>query len=439
MTSTFSPTPDTATLDTPISDVALSSSSLPSPTKTLMLIGGSWQYPATQDPYGVSIYLDFLQRSGGVENAKIGIFTSASSSGKSARENGKLYEQDFQDLYELYLKDQYPNAEIDVEWIPFHIDNCEQQEDSKKLIKKLEGYTGFIFGGGDQSLITECFFDQDPKTGDWVETPIFKALKQRYEDGAIVAGTSAGTTVQTSLPMITEGESYETIVDGFTPLVGSPPFVRDGFYNPLGGLGFFNYGLLDTHFSERGRQGRITRLAADVDVPLTFGVDENTALIVTDADTPQVNMQVLGEGGVFIGDLTDADVKDCDEEWSISGVKATYLTEGDQYDPLTRTATFSGKTPLIGDADTTPTTDNIFSWKDPDTGRWTDPRAFTQTAIDLFKSKATIAKGFSYEVDPVPYGVTMTKTDGSQGYTGSDSLGIEKVSFANLDVAIAPV
>ena len=40
------------------------------------------------------------------------------------------------------------------------------------------------------------------------------------------------------------------------------------------GFGFFNYGIIDTHFSQRGRQGRITSLALETGVRFAFGVDE---------------------------------------------------------------------------------------------------------------------------------------------------------------------
>lgn len=409
------------------------------PSKTLILVGGGWQYPATEDPYGVSIYLDILKRAGGVKDAKIGIFTTASSSGKQARENGKLYVQDFADLYDLYLKDRFPNAKIDVEWIPYHIDNYEQKQDSKALLKQIRSRNAFIFGGGDQSLITEAFLNEDPTTGERTKTPVYKAFRRQFNKGAIVAGTSAGTTVQTSSPMVTEGESYEALTEEATSLIGSPPFVRELYYNPLGGLGLFNYGLLDTHFSERGRQGRIIRLASEVGATTAYGVDENTALVVTDADTPDVKFKVLGEGGVFISDLSNATVGNTGDYWSISGVNTTYLTEGDKYDPLTQQARFNGKTALTGTGTATPSTDNVFSWKDPETGDWTDPRAFTETAIDLFKSQATLGTGYSFESEPVEYGVTLTKTDAAKGYVGQDSQGVDKVSFNNLTVDISPV
>jgi cyanophycinase len=423
--------------DPPYQDVGEEESEEPS--KTLVLVGGNWQYPATGDPYGVSIYLDILERAGGPEKAKIGIFTTASGSAKSAKGNGKLYVQDFRDLYESYLKDEYPDLKIDVEWIPFHVGNYEKKRNSDGIVNKIKSRNAFIFGGGDQSLITQAFFRENAKTGDRKETKVFKALKEQYENGAVVAGTSAGTTVQTSSPMITEGESYEALTEDPTELIGSPPFVPELYYNPLGGLGFFDYGLLDTHFSERGRQGRIISLAAEVGVDRTFGVDENTALIVTDADTPDVDMEVLGQGGVFISDLSKAKVGEKGGFLTIKNVRATYLTEGDRYDPLTGRADFSDKEPLVGSgALENDITRNIFSWKSPETGSWTKPRAFTEAAIDLFASAEDQAIGQSYEKDPVRYEVLMTKLQQSGGFIGFDSQDEEKISFANLRVDIVP-
>ena len=297
----------------------------------MVLVGGSWQWPATGDPYGISIYREIVELAGGPEAAKIGIFTTASSSAESAQENGSLYVEDFQDLYQEY----YPNREPDVEWIPLQIDNCSTAKNDPAIVEQINSRNAFVFGGGDQSLITECFFNENRATETRTTTPVFEALENKFD--AVIAGTSAGTSVQTGVPMITEGESYEAILKGANPLVGSPPFVPELYYNPLGGFGFFPYGLTDTHFSARGRQGRTIRLAADLDVQMVFGIDENTALVVRDVGK-QAEMTVLGKQGVSIFDLSEATVNE--DDWSISDVSMTYLTAGDRYDPLTKTATF---------------------------------------------------------------------------------------------------
>ncbi|VEP12704.1 Cyanophycinase (fragment) [Hyella patelloides LEGE 07179] len=253
----------------------------------------------------------------------------------------------------------------------------------------------------------------------------------------MIAGTSAGTAVQTGSPMITEGESYEALVGDPNSLVGSPPFVRDLYYNPVGGFDFFPYGLTDTHFSARGRQGRTIRLAGSLDVPNVYGMDENTALVVTDVGTDRVSMEVLGELGVSIFDLSDATVSDSEDDyWSISDVSMTYLTEGDRYNPLTETATFSEKSPLVcNPGETVADSTDIFSTLGSNGDR-DNPREFIETALDLVESCATKATGRSASTNPVPFQVTMTENNSTQGYLGADSQGVEKQSFTNLVIDI---
>jgi cyanophycinase len=99
----------------------------------------------------------------------------------------------------------------------------------------------------------------------------------------------------------------------------------------------------------------------------------------------------LGQGGVSIFDLSEANVGEKNGYWTIAGVTETYLTEGDRFNPLTGEASFGNKTPLSGSEQPSeiPLERNIFSYFDNDLGTWTDPRAFTETAIALFNSTET--------------------------------------------------
>ncbi|MGB3295587.1 MAG: cyanophycinase [Phormidesmis sp.] len=399
---------------------------------SLVLTGGSWAFPGSggeAEPYGLSIYDEIVDLSGGLANAKIGIISTASS---NPERSAGFYLEDFDILY---------GDAADVEWIPITRDTCGgiKNDQGSAIARQIKNRNGFIFTGGDQSFITDCFFNEDPVTQKRTDTALISALRDQFEVGAVIAGTSAGTAVQPVAPMITNGETYEALRDGPVSFVGSPPFNNTLYYNPLGGLGFFDYGLIDSHFSERGRQGRLIRLAADLGVETTYGVDENTALVVTDAGTDEVNFEVLGEGGVFISDLAEAEVGEKNGYWTISDVKAAYLTEGDQFDPLTKTASFGDKSLLMGSqSQEVPLVENIFSYYDDDLGDWTNQRAFTEGAIALFNSAATTAFGESFEDDPT-YGVMLTKLAESRGFAGLDSQGNLKVSFENLAVDIAPV
>jgi cyanophycinase len=131
--------------------------------------------------------------------------------------------------------------------------------------------------------------------------------------GGVVAGTSAGCDIQQTNIMITGGESYEGLQQGTTTYwtpVEFPTNVVTAYGH--GGIGHFPYGLVDTHFENRGRQGRLLRLLADSSAyPLgslrAFGVDENTALVVTGPWNKRSGT-VIGQRGVMLMDTTYATV-----------------------------------------------------------------------------------------------------------------------------------
>lgn len=398
---------------------------------TLVLTGGSWAFPGSggaSEPYGLSIYEEIVNLAGGPEAAKIGVISTASS---NPERSAGLYLEDFELLY---------GDTVDVEWVPITRDDCASYKNNgnSAIAQQIRDRNAFILTGGDQSFITDCFFNEDPVTASRTDTALLTALEEQFEAGAVIAGTSAGTAVQPSAPMVTNGESYEGLRDGSFSFIGSPPFDNTLYYNPLGGLGFFEYGLLDSHFSERGRQGRIIRLAADLGIETAYGVDENTSLIVKDVGSDQVKFEVLGEGGVFMTDLAEATVGEKNGTWTISNVQAAYLTEGDTYDPLTKTATFGSKTSLAETSGDVPLEENIFSIYDFDLGDWTDPRAFTEQAIALVSSTTDTAYGISIE-DAPRFGVSLRKTSDTVAFTGLDSQGTPTISFQNLRVDIAPI
>ncbi len=183
--------------------------------------------------------------------------------------------------------------------------------------------------------ILDSLFIHDDDVGDRLETPLMAALREVYETGtAAFAGTSAGNTVMTSTVMVQTGHSYAGILNGAQPDVETPQ-EWELTYDPEGGLGFVPGILVDSHFrcsrscfddtndtssvppvvfSERGREARIMRLLADtLDEPLgttrAFGVDEDTALVVTsELDGSIPYGEVVGVSGVYFIDIGQADV-----------------------------------------------------------------------------------------------------------------------------------
>ena len=98
------------------------------------------------------------------------------------------------------------------------------------------------------------------------------------------------------------------------------------------GLGFLRNGIIDQHFSHyRGRLGRLARAAIEEHVRFGFGIDEDTALIVSTSGT----LEVLGPGHVTIVDTAGATCQDGPLGCSIKGVHLLCLAHGDRFDPTT--------------------------------------------------------------------------------------------------------
>ncbi|WP_236234006.1 cyanophycinase [Pseudomonas tohonis] len=375
----------------------------------LLLVGGGLKDDNS------AIYQRFIQLAGGSGQARIGVITAASipesqdpdagtANAANAKANG---------LYYANLLKSY--GAVKAEWIPIDLDTIANNA-NPAVISQINGMTGFFFGGGDQSRLVQTL--QTASRGD---SPALAAIRSRYAAGAVLAGTSAGTAIMVDGPMVTGGESYEALRYG--PY--TTPSGDDLSYDPDGGFGFFDYGLLDTHFSERGRQGRIVRLADYTGVPFAFGVDENTGLLVqNNASLGQVEMEVIGTGGVFVFDLRNAELGG-GSNWALYDVLASYLTSGDKYRPQTgQYVIASGKTSLRGreqySSAMTATGDIFSSPNNSGANGRRKPREFVTVSADLFNSRSTSTLGRSYETNP-RYRVNLVKSTqfDSQGYKGT--------------------
>lgn len=199
---------------------------------------------------------------------------------------------------------------------------------------------GVYFSGGDQARHLEALTRRDGSNQLTVQSEQLRLLKVRFDAGQlVVSGTSAGNHVQgggvwknRAVPMIGGGDSHPALVKGFVPGTGAALEDREtpSVY-AQGGLGFFRFGLLDSHFSQRTREGRLARVTHETGMDYGFGVDENTALLVGRTD-PQgrTAMAVSGAGGVFIVDVRNATASgNTGGTYAISGVRAHYITAGD--------------------------------------------------------------------------------------------------------------
>jgi len=170
-----------------------------------------------------------------------------------------------------------------VKGILISTENPSQAQDPS-VVAEVRTCSGFFFTGGSQSRIVDVFLPG----GDTTEA--YRALWQRWQEGAVVSGSSAGAAMMSRV-MIAGGSSEDAVTHGVRLPDGDGVHIREG-------MGFFELGMLDQHFLARGRIGRILVSTLQENSPqIGLGIDENTALVV-DGDSAWV----VGVSGVVVVD-----------------------------------------------------------------------------------------------------------------------------------------
>jgi cyanophycinase len=186
-----------------------------------------------------------------------------------------------------------------------------EDADDPEILKIIEEATGAFFTGGDQARILEYIKG----------TKLDALLHQRHKEGMVIGGTSAGAAMMPDL-MIVEGDS-ET-----NPRMDAVEMGE--------GMGFLHSVVIDQHFAQRGRLGRLISALLQQPGDLGFGIDEDTAIIV-DGD----EFQVVGRGAVTVVDESDATYNNLDEllkdeAMAVCGVKLHILPQGFRFNLKTR-------------------------------------------------------------------------------------------------------
>ncbi len=148
-----------------------------------------------------------------------------------------------------------------------------EKADDPEVARSLVDATGVFLTGGNQSRLTQVV----------AGTRLGDAIANAHDRGAVLAGTSAGASAMAS-HMVAYG----------TP--GSTP--KNRMAQLSAGLGIIGGIVIDQHFEQRGRIGRLLALVAQSPSLLGVGVDEDTCAIVF-ADR---SMHVIGKGAVTIVD-----------------------------------------------------------------------------------------------------------------------------------------
>ena len=189
----------------------------------------------------------------------------------------------------------------------------------KKVVSVLDDASAVFFTGGDQLKITSQIGD----------TPVFKRIREIYRGGGVVAGTSAGASVVCGTMLV--GGTART-----SPRLGDSVQMAPG-------LGFIRDMIIDQHFAERGRMGRLLGAVAQNPKTLGLGIDENTAVVIDMAES----FYVVGAGAVYAVDgryisYSNVNESDADKTLAVYDFKLHVLTEGDSFDLATRRPTSFG-------------------------------------------------------------------------------------------------
>jgi cyanophycinase len=202
-------------------------------------------------------------------------------------------------------------ADMDIgELVELYVEERSRAGDREKL-SVLDDAQAVFFSGGDQLRITSQIGD----------TGIEAKVRAIYERGGLVAGTSAGASVM-SETMLVKGSSKETH--------------RIGDLHMAPGMGLVPDVIIDQHFAERGRMGRLLGAVAHNPRVLGLGIDEDTAVVV-EGDT----LRVIGSGGVYVVDgstVTYCNVAEARAECALSmhDVRVHVLSSGDGFDLKSR-------------------------------------------------------------------------------------------------------
>ena len=198
-------------------------------------------------------------------------------------------------------------ADLDVgELVELYVEDRNEASDRAKL-SVLDDAAAIFFSGGDQLRITSQIGD----------TGIEAKVRALYARGGVVAGTSAGASVMSDT-MLVKGTSSETH--------------RIGDLHMAPGLGLIRDVIIDQHFAERGRFGRLIGAVAHNPRVLGLGIDEDTAAVIEDDC-----FTVIGSGAVYVVDgtgVTHSNLAEARPErvLSMHDVKVHVLGTGDRFD-----------------------------------------------------------------------------------------------------------
>jgi cyanophycinase len=193
-----------------------------------------------------------------------------------------------------------------------HVDIRQREDaDEPSSARAMKGAQALFFTGGDQLRITSNISG----------SKLYLMIEELYRKGGTVAGTSAGASaLGHTMPVSPERDEHK--VAAASRLVP--------------GLGLLQDVIVDQHFAQRGRMGRLVAAVAENPRLLGVGIDENTALVHTNGI-----FHVIGSGTVYVVDgreLTRTNIAEPRTQTAVSAfdLRLHVLKEGNGFDVTAR-------------------------------------------------------------------------------------------------------
>jgi cyanophycinase len=216
----------------------------------LVAIGGA------EDKLGHRTILNHFVRLAGGERARIAVIATASSLGDEIL---GMYREVFTGLGAAEVLALRPATR--------------EEADAPGPAATVAGATGVFMTGGNQLRLSMVV----------AGTRLGTALLEAHRRGAVVGGTSAGASAL-SAHMVAFG--------------GPGEVPKQRLAHMSAGLGLLPGAVIDQHFSQRNRLGRLLLLVAESPSQLGIGIDEDTAAVIN----PDGVLEVLGKGTVTVVD-----------------------------------------------------------------------------------------------------------------------------------------
>ena len=241
--------------------------------------------------------LERFVRVSGAAKADIVVIPTASR----VHETGARYEQVFSDI---------GAARVTV----MDFDTRRDCQEEGRL-RRIEAASGIFFTGGNQLRLTTLLGG----------TAVAKLIRLRNAQGVTVGGTSAGASIL-SEHMIASGDEGSSMIAGSVRLAP--------------GLGLTNRFIIDQHFRQRDRLGRLLTALAYNPFAIGIGLDEDTAAFIG----PDETVEVEGSGGVTVVDGSEVSYSSIDtvedgQPACMLGLRLHLLVAGATFNLHTRIAT----------------------------------------------------------------------------------------------------